>query len=81
MAVSYQLLEMLCASHAPVIVSEPAMVDVLRSYVSAGLVEATIPPAVNARGTTTQPPAIVTRITRTGHRTVGRLRKRSSWPV
>jgi len=46
MAVPYRLLEKLCDAPLPLNFSEPGLEDTLRSNVSAGLVEATVPPAV-----------------------------------
>ena len=78
---SYDFLAMLAQRSLPAVIHEPGLIDLLRSYASAGLIEARIPSPDHRTSQPVQPPATVTRLTAEGHRTVRKFRKHTTWPM
>jgi hypothetical protein len=71
----YELLERAAGGALPLVVADPSEVDVLRTYVAAGLVRAEIPEATRlARGGHDQQPARLLALTAEGRKVVDSMR-------
>ena len=76
---SYRLLERLADEALPATLSDPNEVNMLRSYVAAGLVTAEIPPAQWHEGQRVEARARVLSVTLEGRKTLRRHKHRAMW--
>ena len=65
---TYALLAVLAHARLPLVIADRDEIDMLRSYLSAGLVIAEIPPSNKMLAPSTQPPARVLSVTSAGLR-------------
>jgi len=79
MSLSYKLLERLADLRLPATFDAVNDVDVLRSYLAAGLITAEIPDIARRAGGSVQSPARVLSVTPEGQRTLRRHKHRSTW--
>lgn len=73
-----EFLKELAEAPLPVSIYQRELIDQVRSYVSAGLVEANLP-SETAAYSSAQEPARVTKITREGKRALKKYLKRPGW--
>ncbi|RZI60081.1 MAG: hypothetical protein EOP14_02705 [Pseudomonas sp.] len=75
----YEFLKHLTAASLPVFIYDPDLIDEIRAYVGAGLIEANLPEGHYPKGQPVQQPAEVLKITRHGRQTVKIVFKLPRW--